>query len=209
MNKKSPPALYKEHYIDKDFERLELFCLQRDQYSVKSAVYPGSFVHVTPSFVFPITTYIEMDKRAAKFFGSPEMYDFVNRMKKYPDEPEIRFFAQDYIKPAAGEDEKYDLLISQYSGFVSRYCKRYLKIGGILLVNNSHGDASMASIDEDYIFIGAVLKTGGKYRISEKNLSEYFIPKKPVQTTPEYLEEIQRGIGYIKTASSYVFRKVK
>ena len=201
--------LYKQHFVDKEFERLELFQLLREKYGGVSAIYPGSFVHVTPSFVFPVTTYIEMDKRAKKFFENPGLIDFVQERKTYPDEPVIKFFGQDYQKSIAGEEQKYDLLISQYAGFISKFCKRYLKIGGILLANNSHGDAGMAAIDAEFEFIGIVLKRGNKYRISEKNLSEYFIPKKAIEITPEYLEEIQKGIGYTKTASSYLFRKVR
>ena len=34
--------------------------------------------------------------------------------------------------------------------------ERYLKVGGILAVNNSHGDAGLASIDPDYEFIGVI-----------------------------------------------------
>jgi hypothetical protein len=202
-------SLYKEHFVDKDFERLELFQLLREKYGPESAIYPGSFVHVTPSFVFRVTTYIEMDKRAKKFFESPGLSDFISSRKIYPEAANIHFLAQDYRKVIGGEDEKYELLISQYAGFVSKYCKRYLKIGGILLANNSHGDASIASIDEDFIFVGAVLKNGSKYRVSEKNLSKYFVPKKAVEVTEEYLEKIQKGIGYTKTASSYLFRRIR
>ena len=66
----------------------------------------------------------------------------------------------------------------------------------------------MASIDADFKFIAAVLESGAIYRLSEKELSEYFIPKKAVEVTEEYLEKIQKGIGYTKTASSYIFRRV-
>ena len=201
--------LYEQHFVDKEFERLELFQLLREKYSVISAIYPGSFVHVTPSFVFPVTAYVETDKRAKKFFENPGLHDFVQERKTYPEDPVIKFFAQDYQQSIAGEEQRYDLLISQYAGFVSKHCKQYLKIGGTLLANNSHGDAGLASIDADFKFIGVILKRGDKYRISEKNLAEYFIPKKAVEITPEYLEEIQKGIGYTKTASSYLFRKVR
>ena len=64
---KNPLELYKEHFVDKEFERLELFQLLREKYGAESAIYPGSFVHLTPSFVFPVTTFVEMDKRAKKF----------------------------------------------------------------------------------------------------------------------------------------------
>jgi hypothetical protein len=201
--------LSQQHFVEKDFERFELFQLLREKYGVRAAIYPGSFVHITPSLVYPVTAYVEMDKRAKKFFDNPDLHDFVWERKTYPEEPVIKFFGQDYQKNIPGEEQQYDLLISQYAGFVSKPCKRYLKIGGILIANNSHGDAGMASIDADFKFIGVVLKRGAKHRISEKNLAEYFVPKKAVEITPEYLEEMQKGIGYIKTASSYLFRKVR
>lgn len=206
---KNSLELYKEHFVEKDFERFELFQILREKYGFESAIYPGSFVHITPSFVFPIITYVEMDKRAKKFFENSELFAFINSRKRYPEEATIQFFAQDYREELVGEDEKYDLLISQYAGFVSKFCKRYLKIGGILLVNNSHGDAGMASIDADFEFIGAILKRGSTFRVSENNLSEYFIPKKSVEVTVAYLEKTQKGIGYTKPASSYLFRRIK
>ena len=209
MMAKNPLELYKEHFVDKEIERLELFQLLRIKYGGASAIYPGSFVHVTPSFVFPVTTYVEMDKRAKKFFENPGLSDFISSQKIYVEEARVQFYAQDYREEIVSEDEKYDLLISQYAGFVSKYCQRYLKIGGILLANNSHGDAGMASIDDDFQFIGVILKSGSKYRVSENNLSEYFVPKKAVEITMEYLEKIQKGICYTKTASSYLFWRVK
>jgi hypothetical protein len=208
MMAKNPMDLYQEHFVDKDFERLDLFHLLRERFAIRRAIYPGSFVHITPSFVISDTAYVEMDKRAKKFFENSELKEFVSSRKDYSGEAKIAFYAQDYQKKIAGEDERYDLLISQYAGFISKHCKRYLKIGGLLLVNNSHGDASMASINDSYRLIAVVLKSGSKHRVSEKNLAEYFVPKKEVDVTEEYLEEIQKGIGYKKTASSYIFQRV-
>jgi hypothetical protein len=99
----------------------------------------------------------------------------------------------------------FDLLISQWAGFVSQACKPCLRAGGLLLVNNSHGDASMASIDGDFRFVAAVTARGGRFRLIEKDLDRYFVPKSDVEITPEYLIEIRRGIGYTKTAWAYVF----
>lgn len=206
---KDPIELYKTYFIDRDFERLDLFQLLAERYKLASALYPGSFVHITPSLVFPKTTYVDTDKHTKQFFQSPEVLDFVAQNKIYPQRSEITFHPADYRQALGEPDESYDLLISQYAGFVSKHCQRYLKINGILLVNNSHGDASMASIDLDYEFIGAILRDKGKHRISEKELDTYFIPKKPVAVSQEYLEQTQKGIGYRKTASSYLFRRVK
>jgi len=201
-------ALYREHYVDKDFARLDLFQLLAERYGIESALYPGSFVHITPSLVYPVTTYVETDARAKAFFADPAIYAFIDRRKTYDREPEITFHAADYRRDLGDPEERFDLLISQYAGFVSQPCKRYLKIGGLLLVNNSHGDASMASIDDDYTLIAVVNRRRGKHRLSERNLDAYFIPKAEVEVTREYLQELGCGIGYTKSASSYIFRRV-
>jgi hypothetical protein len=205
----NPVDYYKQYFIDRDFERLDLFQILAERYAIESALYPGSFVHITPTFVFPITTYVDTDKRAKQFFEHPDLIDFIARRKTYPQDPIVTFYASDFHKPIGEPEESYDLLISQYAGFVSQHGKRYLKIGGRLLVNNSHGDASMASIDDDYEFKAVVIRRGGLHRINDRDLDSYFVPKKPVQVTKAYFERAQKGIGYKKTASSYLFQRVK
>jgi hypothetical protein len=138
----NPLKLYNEYFVERDFERLDLFQLLAEKYGIKSALYPGSFVHITPSFVYPVTTYVDTDKRAKTFFDDVSVRDFVAKRKTYAEEAKITFYPQDYRTQINEIVERFDLLISQYAGFVSQYCKRYLKIGGVLLVNNSHGDAS-------------------------------------------------------------------
>jgi len=86
--------------------------------------------------------------------------------------------------------------------------KRYLKKGGILTCNNSHGDASMASMDVDYELIAVYnRRTDEKFSISSKNLKEYLVPKKKVKVTKESLEKAMKGIQYTKSPSGYTFRK--
>ncbi len=208
MKKGNVLLLYKKYHVDRNDERLGQFSILAEKYNVKSALYPGSFVHITPSFVFPVVTYVDTDNRAEAFFKDPCVSDYISKRKTYDSEPELSFFHKDYRKSIEEKRGSFDLLISQYTGFVSRYCKRYLRAGGILLVNNSHGDASMASIDKAFKLIGILTRRGVKYTFSDDNLNAYFIPKKPVKITKEYLEKIGRGIGYTKSASAYLFRKI-
>jgi hypothetical protein len=201
-------ALYRQYYVDKDFERLDLFQRLAKDYGIESALYPGSFVHITPSLVYPVTTYVETDARAKAFFADPDVHTFIDRHKIYDREPLVTFHAADYRRDFGEAEERYDLLISQYAGLVSEPCKRYLKIGGLLLVNNSHGDAGMSSLDDDYALVAIANRRGGTYRLSERDLDAYFLPKAQITVTREYLEELGRGIGYTKSASSYIFRRV-
>ena len=207
MIKKDYLSLYKQYYIDKDNENIGQFTILADKFNVKSALYPGSFVHITPSFVFPLVTYIDSDKRAKAFFNNSEVYDYINRNRIYTEKPSINFIPEDYRKNRLDVSEKYDLLISLYAGFVSKYCTQYLKVDGLLLVNNSHGDASMASISGKYVLVGVFNRRNQKYVYSEKYLEEYLIPKRDVDITEDCLESIGKGIGYTKSPTSYLFRK--
>ena len=113
------PDLYQRYHLAKGDERLELFHGLVDRYGVQSALYPGSFVHVTPSFIIPTVVYADADVRAARFFADPALRIFILRQRKYEREPEIRFHAGDFATAIDETDASFDLLISQYAGFVS------------------------------------------------------------------------------------------
>lgn len=201
--------LYNKYYLSRNFERLELFQIIRQKYGLINVLYPGSFVHITPSFVFPRCVYLDSNKQAAKFFNDPEIFGYISKRKQYPEEAEILFYNIDFTKDFDEKYESFDLLLSQYAGFVSQACKKYLKTGGILLANNSHGDASMASIDEDFQLTAVYRLRGQHCTISEKGIDQYFIPKKEIKITRELLLDKRRGTRYTKNPSGYIFIKVK
>jgi hypothetical protein len=208
MTQKDPLALYKKYHLGRDNERTGLFTALNEKYEIKSALYPGSFVHFTPVLVFPRLVCVDSYKQAEGIFTQKEVNEYVKSHKQYKGQSELVFHLSDYYKDFGEQEESFDLLISQYAGFISQACKKYLKKGGVLVTNNSHGDASMAFLDPDYEFIAVYnRKSDDKYTMSEKNLDSYFIPKKQVKVTKPYLEKIQRGIGYTKTASGYIFKK--
>jgi hypothetical protein len=200
--------LYKKYFQDRQFERLDLFQIIAARFNMQRVLYPGSFVHITPSFVFPDVVYVDNDKQAKQFFNEPEIYEFITQKKQYPQPAQVQFQFADYRNDIEHPVSGFDLLISQYAGFVGLHCKPYLKAGGFLLANNSHGDAGLAAIDEDYQLIAVFSLRNGKHKMIEKNLDEYFVPKAPLQITKEYLEKLQKGIGYKKTGSAYLFQKV-
>lgn len=200
-------SLYEKHHINKDYEYLGLFQQLNEKYSIKKVLYPGSYVHITPIFVFPIVTFNDVYKKLQNFYKSDEIKAYINSRKLYSGKPLYSYICSDYEKSMPIKEEEYDLLISQYAGFVSRACKKYLKKGGILVVNNSHGDASMASISTDYTFIAVINKRNSRFIHSTRDLSKFFIPKKNIKITEEFLEKHQRGVGYTKTATNYIFKK--
>jgi len=200
--------LYKKYYSDRDYEQLDLFRLVKEKYGVTKIVYPGSFIHVSPAFIFTDAVFIDSDKNAKKFFNDDKLSEFVTKRKEHDEIPRIIFHGIDYNKIIPKLVGQFDLMISQYAGFISKACKEYLKIGGILLVNNSHGDAGLASIGKDYKFIAVVNKTKGKYRILEASLWKYFILKKKIIVTEELIYNMGKGIGYTKTAPLYIFERI-
>ena len=84
-----------------------------------------------------------------------------------------------------------------------------LRIGGILLVNPSHGDAALASIDRRYRLAGVVVHRSGRYRVTVKDLETYLIPKQPIEVTAEMIHERGRGIAYTKPAFAYLFTRLE
>lgn len=205
---KSSLALYQKYFVDRQFERQDLFQIIANRFNIQRVLYPGSFVHITPSFVFPDVVYVDNDRQARRFFDASEIYEFIAQKKNYAQIAQVRYHFADYRNGFGEDPDSFDLLVSQYAGFVGHYCKKYLKTGGVLLANNSHGDAGMAALDNDYQLIAVFFLRKGKYSIRETNLGEYFVPKSPIQVTKEYLEKLQKGIRYKKVGSAYLFQKI-
>jgi SAM-dependent methyltransferase len=156
--------------------------------------------------------YVDSDNRAARFFAGGAAQMVIARAKTYDAGQHVEFHHQDYQKPIALDQASVDLLISQWAGFVSEACKRYLRPDGILVANNSHADAGLAGTDGDYELVGVIRKRGERYRLSTDDLEAYLVPKSAdVPSKPselrEYLKNRRRGVAYRKRASHYVFRK--
>ena len=72
--------------------------------------------------------------------------------------------------------------------------KKYLEKGEILVCNDSHGDASIASIDECYELTGVYnRRSNERFSISTKNLEEYMILKKKIDITKGLMEKMGKG----------------
>ena len=201
-----------EEYIQKSGDnfgyRYGLFKIMKDNFNIDTATYPGSYIDITPSLFFPTTYYIDLDKKAKKFFtNEKEIVEYIERNKTYDEETNIRFFPEDYRKKIDDIIDSSDLMISLYAGFISKYCKPLLKRNGVFLANNSHGDASMARLDDDLKFFGIINYQNKKYYLKTENLDKYFIPKRNITVTKELLEKTNKGVGYTKPANYYLFKK--
>ncbi len=190
-------------------DRLRLFAAVSKRVEASLVLYPGSFVDIAASFVFPAVTYVDTDRRAKTFFDDTEGVDQIIADNQTSHESRtVVFVAGDYRADLGLLEGSFDLLVSLYAGFVSEHCTRYLRPGGHLLVNPSHGDAAMADIDDRYR-LAAVITSGGPdgYRVDTRELHTYFIPKRRQLVTVERLHQLGRGIGYTKSPFAYLFER--
>lgn len=190
-------------------DRRRLFSAVAESIGATAVLYPGSFVDVAPSFVWSSVTYVDTDQRAARFFADRDgVGEIIAEQAGAPAEPDLRFLHADYMSDLPLAEESSDLLVSLYAGPVSRHCTRYLRVGGTLLANPSHGDVAFASLDDRYVLIGAVRARSGTYRVSTDRLSSYLVPKRDEPVTVEAIERTGRGVPYTTSAFAYLFQRV-
>lgn len=190
-------------------DREALFTAVAGAVEASEVLYPGSYVDLAASFVWPSVTYVDVDRRAGQFF------DDVNGVQQLlvehgvdPGTREVRFIRADYSDPLDLGEGSFDVLISLYAGFISEHCTRYLRVGGTLLVNPSHGDAAMASIDPRYRLAAVVTSRSGRYSVSSHELESHLVPKRDVEVTRASLHASGRGVGYTKSPFAYLFERV-
>ncbi len=189
-------------------DRHRLVTAIAESFDLSTALYPGCYVDITPSFALDSVTYVDVDRRAAQFFADPEGVDEIIGNHRTGGEPsEWSFLPADYTSRLALPEQHYDLLISLYAGFVSEHCSQHLRPGGLLLVNPSHGDAAMASLDARYRLVAAITSRDGAYAVRRDDLDTYLIPKRDTEITREALHASNRGVAYTRPAFAYVFER--
>lgn len=190
-------------------DRHRLFRAVAASVRAETVLYPGSYVDVAPSFVWPSVTYVDLDRRADRFFSDDAgVREIVAEHGVDPATREIRFIRADYQEPMELPEASFDLLISLYAGLVSEHCTVHLRLGGHLLVNPSHGDAALASIDPRYRLVAVVVSRTGDYATATEDLDTYFVPKREVEVTSELVHRTGRGIAYTRSPFAYLFRRV-
>lgn len=182
---------------------VQAFQLINDKFSPRKVLYPGSWIHLTPSLVFPNIVYVDSFSNMEKAFNDSNLLHYIEKHSSSQNKPKIKFHQADYKGNFGEEKAGFDLLISLSSGLVSQACKPYLKKGGVLFTNNEHYDASMAYTDLRFKLIG-VFKTAMNYIESEENIQSYFITTKGQTIT---LEMVNDNIGRPPSKARYKLKK--
>ncbi len=189
-------------------DRSSLFAAVVAQWGVKRALYVGSYLDLSPSTAIASVTYVDTDRRAARFFADDAAVaaDLAGRTAGEAGS-EVIFLADDFTSALPVEDSAYDLLIALYTGPAWNHCRRYLAPGGLFLANSSHGDASLAALDPDLELVGVIQHRGDRYRLDAHDLDAYLQPKKPETARADLILASGRGIAYTRPAFAYLFRR--
>ena len=179
---------YLSHYRGIDDPHLSALRLIKKKYYVERVLYPGSWIHLTPSLIFPYVVYVDSFSKMDSMLSDPELLEYIGNNSEIFGEPTIKVHQTDYREKIGEEKESFDLLISLSSGFVSQHCGSYLKKGGLLFVNNEHYDAIKAFVDENFKPVG-VFFSKGKLIQREKSIEEYFLTKNDELITSELVSE--------------------
>ena len=179
---------YLSNYKGIDDPHLTALRLIKKKYNVDRVLYPGSWIHLTPSLVFPHVVYVDFFAKMESMFNDPELSKYIETYSETANKPVIKFYQTDYREGIPEEKESFGLLISLSSGFVSKYCKPYLRKGGLLFVNSEHYDASMAYVDPSFVPIG-VFTFAGMLIEAKQKIQEYFLTKNNQTITLEMVKE--------------------
>lgn len=199
--------LYKE-YVERAGSRIEVFREVRREFRSKRVLYPGSYVHLTPSLIFPEVIFVDSDIRAKRFFSCrEEIWDHINQFKENEEEHLFQFISGDYQSEMNIPLNSIDLLISEYAGFVSIHTKEYLRNGGILLAGDSHGDATLANSDPDFLFLGVLKECEGQYCFQKGENERYFRRYRNMAVDLDTVKNTMKGPKYSKSADYYIFQK--
>ncbi|MDN6330576.1 MAG: hypothetical protein ACTHV2_12620 [Brachybacterium sp.] len=190
-------------------DRSELFATLSGVRRPTKALYPGSYLDLSPSTAIPTVTFVDTDRRAARYFADDALVRADLQGRTLPGAGiDISFLHTDYTTPLPIPPASFDLLISLYAGPVWEHCQQYLSPQGWFLANTSHGDASLAALDPSLRLVAAVHERDGRYRLNTGDLDHYLIPKRASAADPDTIRHQGRGIAYTKTAFAYVFTAV-
>ena len=217
MRISDPLGTYKSRYLNSpgsDDGLRSVFRQIRDEFRVQRVLYPGSYLHITPSLFFPSVCYVDSLAGFADALVNPDVRQYVADHRDYPESPEIWCYQQDYRTFSCESEGSFDLLISLNAGLISQACKRLLCTDGLLLVNDEHYDARRAFVDPDYLLCAVFSGENLRMETSESELSAYFRTARGTPLTPEMVESdmhrspSRAGFKPAKTAAVYLFRKL-
>ena len=194
-----------------DHDLLGVFRAVRGLIDAPCVVYPGSYVHLTPSLVFPCVCYVDSVKGFGAAMQFSDLTAWLEAHKEYTEPTVVTAIEAAYDRIPSALPAGFDLMISLNAGAISQACKPLLASGAHFLANDGHYDAARAQVDEDYTLV-ATLNADGAVETGEEALRGYFVTKQGKPLTREMLaENEQRSPSKARhrmahTANAFLFR---
>ena len=168
--KSKSEELYDKFYNSINYERSGLFEILNKEFKIKNVLYPGSSLHITPSFYFNYVIYIDNSDLSNKFFKSINaVRDIINRNKRYRTNCYFKFYFHDYMQKIDFINEKFDLIISLYSNNVIKYFKEYLKKDGIFLYSDFNKEINKIKKSNAVKIYKIIKKYSKTYKLEDYN----------------------------------------
>lgn len=206
MSKNATLAHYEKQYVDIQFERAGLFKLIQEKYGGTEVLYPGSSVHITPSFYFPHVVYVDTSPTAVDFFADETaVLTHINRKKTYKRSAYIRFIPRNYAEDLPLPEGSFDLLLALFAPNVVPNCHKYLKKGGILVTNNFQDEARLAAATPTLALISVVQYQKKGYTLVE-DAPEKWLRGADRGKTKRYLQQASAGFEYVETENYFLFK---
>ena len=165
--------LYNNHYTDIGFDRTSLFEFIKEVFHSEKVLYPGSSIHISPSFVFKHVIYVDKSKDAADFFAdNQEVGKIIENNRMGTGSGYYEFLSHNYINEQLPLKYKhFDLLISLYADNIIDCCRRYVRNKGIIISNNFHDEAVKAVKYNELTLIGYINRTKNRYAFYKDELT--------------------------------------
>mmetsp|Transcript_7138 Transcript_7138/g.24781 ORF Transcript_7138/g.24781 Transcript_7138/m.24781 type:complete len:276 (+) Transcript_7138:195-1022(+) len=183
--------------------------------NLEQVLYPGCHRHITPSLFFPRVHYVDCDEKVGDIYRDAKALDFINDNKEYTQQTVVSFSRGDFFSSSpVVEEEYFDLVISLSAGNVSEPCGRYLKEGGYLLVNEAHGDAYRAYLDQRFELAAVYDEDSQQFDTSSDVVKECFHTRGGEELTKAMFDEIMlkpksrrpNKLRFQRDAMFYLFR---
>lgn len=196
----SSEYLYNKFYRSIGFERREVFEYIKKVYSPKTVLYPGSSIHITPSFYFQHVVYIDNSELSQTFFQNiQETNEIIYQNKIDKNSHYFKFIYKDFTKELLLRENSFDLLISLFSGQQIQYCQKYLKVNGLILATDLFSGLEYMSGSNKYLLIDSFFIRNSKVITEQNRKSKHKSSK---------LKKTHIGFEYQDNETYFLYKKL-
>ena len=188
-------------------DRSGVFAAVVQQWDPQRALYLGSYLDLSPSTAIGSVTYVDTDRRAARFFADPALIEAeLDGRAPVGRASGVTFLHADCTGDLPIPDAGFGLVLSLYSGPFWPGCGRYLATRGLFLANASHGEADLAALDPRVTLVGAVVQDDEAFHVECEDLERYLVPRRAASMDVEHIRSTGRGVPHTREAFAYVFQ---